>query len=107
MTNKSPETNIPRNPNKEEYQQLVDYLVGEMDDIQAHNGHCSYDAGDLGFMLDNASIAVFDYFNPKPAPMQYSGKLMSVVWGLRYVDCFVWQDGQFHRVSDDNLRTIR
>lgn len=107
MTNKQLHTNTPRKPSKEEYQDLVNYKLKEMNDIIARNGHCSYDAGDLQHMLATASIAVFDHFNPIPAPMQYTGKLMSVVWGLRSVDCFVWQDGQFYRVSDDNLKTIR
>ena len=98
---------MPRKPSEQEFSELVDLQLATLKQIRRENGHCSYAEGDLDFMLRNASIAVFDKFNPTPAPHQYTGKLMIVVWGLREVTHYVWLKGRLVEVSEDNRAEVR
>jgi hypothetical protein len=99
--------NTPRKPTENEFNQLAEVELAELDQIRRKTGHCSYDEGDLAFMLNNASIAVFDTYNPRPAPGQYHGKLMVVVWGMRHVTQYAWIDGHLVKVSEENKAEIQ
>lgn len=79
-----------------------------MQNTRRKTGHSSVDEGDLGYMLNTASIAVFDNYNTiNTPPGQYSGKLMIVVWGLRLTSEYVWIDGELVEVKEENRAEVK
>ena len=104
ITNKS----NPRKATEAEWDQLVEYELAELEETIRVVGHSSVDYGDLAYMLDHSSLVVFDDYNTdNPAPGLYAGKLMILVWGLRNISEYVWQDGKLIRISEENRAEFR
>lgn len=95
-----------RPPTETESDELVQLELENLYETRRVIGHSSVDEGDLGYMLDTASIAVFDQHKPDPAPRQYNGKLMILVWNLRLISEYVWIEGRLTEITEENRAEI-